>query len=338
MFDAHVLKALIASPGDTGPERDAVEAALHGWNSARAEREQIMLAPWRWETHAVPELGGSAQSVINSQAVDSCDVVLAIFDSKLGTATEAAVSGTAEEIERAHAAGKPVHVWFSDEPLPRGIQGAEVDRLNDFKKQMESAGLLGSYSSPEDLGFQVRNAIEHDLTMLDLGRVSVRSGTSAQARKVTTSILPVKALGAGVWRVALSNDSGAPITGIEVDVFARAAGQEVEVVLAKERIDLGSVAARLIAPMVGGAFEPMLGGYGGMVGHQVSSVARGQMQGQLNEYLTDGFETALAGQGSSIGVYATEPGAELSVSVAFEDENGVRWRRIDNGDPVQVKG
>lgn len=297
-----------------------------------------MLAPWRWETHAVPELGGSAQSVINSQAVDSCDVVLAIFDSKLGTATEAAVSGTAEEIERAHAAGKPVHVWFSDEPLPRGIQGSEVDRLNDFKKQMEAAGLLGAYSSPEDLGYQVRNAIEYDLTKLDLGRVTVRSGTSAQARKVTTSILPVKALGAGVWRVTLSNDSGAPITGIAVEVTARVADQEVEVVLANERIDLGSVAAKLIGPMVGGAFQPMFGAYGSMVSNQISGVARQQMQGQLNEYMTDGFETALAGQGSSIGVYATEPGAEPSVSVAFEDENGIRWRRVDNGDPIQVKG
>ena len=39
-FDAHVLKVLIASPGDTGRERDAIENALHGWNNARAEREQ----------------------------------------------------------------------------------------------------------------------------------------------------------------------------------------------------------------------------------------------------------------------------------------------------------
>ena len=39
-FDAHVLKVLIASPGDTGRERDAIEKALHGWNTqgrARAD-------------------------------------------------------------------------------------------------------------------------------------------------------------------------------------------------------------------------------------------------------------------------------------------------------------
>ena len=43
---------MIASPGDTRHERDAIEKALHGWNSSRTEREQIQLAPWRWETHS----------------------------------------------------------------------------------------------------------------------------------------------------------------------------------------------------------------------------------------------------------------------------------------------
>ena len=66
----------IASPGDTTRERDAIERALHGWNSARAEREQIQLAPWRWETHAIPELGGTAQDIIDRQAVETCDVRL----------------------------------------------------------------------------------------------------------------------------------------------------------------------------------------------------------------------------------------------------------------------
>jgi hypothetical protein len=37
-LDAHVLKILIASPGDTVEERDAVERALYGWNGDRGER------------------------------------------------------------------------------------------------------------------------------------------------------------------------------------------------------------------------------------------------------------------------------------------------------------
>jgi hypothetical protein len=66
-FDAHVLKVLIASPGDTAEERDAVERSLHGWNASRAEREQVILLPRRWESDAVPRLGGGGQSITVAQ-------------------------------------------------------------------------------------------------------------------------------------------------------------------------------------------------------------------------------------------------------------------------------
>jgi hypothetical protein len=168
-FQAHVLKVLIASPGDTAVERDAVDASIHGWNASRAEVVQTVLMPWRWERHAVPVLGQSAQSVINSQAVDQADIVVALFDSRLGEATQVALSGTVEEIERAHAAGKPVHVYFSTAPLPRDVDVEQFARLQDFRADLEKIGLLGAYASPEDLAYQVRQAIEHDLQALRLG-------------------------------------------------------------------------------------------------------------------------------------------------------------------------
>lgn len=58
VFQAHVLKILIASPGDTTVERGAVEAAIVGWNASRAEAERTVLLPWLWEKHGVPVLGG----------------------------------------------------------------------------------------------------------------------------------------------------------------------------------------------------------------------------------------------------------------------------------------
>jgi hypothetical protein len=180
-YDAHVLKVLIASPSDTASERDAVERALHGWNAARSEREQVILLPRRWETNAVPRLGPTGQGVINAQLVDDADIVVALFDSRLGMATEAAVSGTAEEIQRSHTAGKPVHVWFSDEPLPRDTDPDQLRALRDFKAALQSMGLLGSYASPDDLAFQVREAIESDLNHLDLGAVKKRMPTAEHA-------------------------------------------------------------------------------------------------------------------------------------------------------------
>ena len=169
VFQAHVLKVLIASPGDTGDERDAVERSIGGWNASRAEAEQAVLLPWRWERHAVPVLGATAQGVINAQAVDQSDIVIALFDSRLGQETSAAVSGTAEEIARAHAAGKPVHVYFSSESLPRDVDPDQLQRLNGFRGELEKVGLLGQYANPDDLAYQVRQAIEHDLRELALG-------------------------------------------------------------------------------------------------------------------------------------------------------------------------
>lgn len=180
-FDGHVLEVLIASPGDTAEEREAVQRALHGWNTARARREEVVLLPLLWETGAVPRLGGSGQSVINDQLVDRADIVLALFDSRLGIATADAVSGTAEEIERAHAAGKPVHVWFSEEPIPRGADLDQLRALEGFKETLTPLGLLGTYSSPDDLAYRVRQAIESDLEHLGLGPVTRRAPAQEHA-------------------------------------------------------------------------------------------------------------------------------------------------------------
>jgi hypothetical protein len=180
-FAAHVLRVLIASPSDTRDERDAVERALHEWNATRAAREQVVLLPRRWETNAVPVLGGSGQGAINKQLLDNADIVIALFDSRLGQATNAAVSGTAEEIERADVAGKQVHVYFSEEPLPRDVDTEQLSALRDFKLALQSRGLLGSYTDPGDLAGQVRNAIEHDLEALDLGAAPPLPGQDQEA-------------------------------------------------------------------------------------------------------------------------------------------------------------
>ncbi|MGV0597767.1 hypothetical protein [Mycolicibacterium porcinum] len=174
MFPATALKVLIATPGDTGEEVDAITKSIHSWNGRRAEAVGVILLPRHWKSDAVPLVNrNGAQNVIDTQLVDSADIVIAVFDSRLGRATEDAVSGTVHEIERTTEAGKPVHVYFSDEPISRNSDPEELARLNKFRKELESNGLLGVYADPADLGHQVREAIEHDLTQMDLGVVSL---------------------------------------------------------------------------------------------------------------------------------------------------------------------
>lgn len=154
---------LIASPGDAVEERASVSAGLNDWNITRGRREAVALLPWLWERHSVARVGGRPQGIINAQAVDKSDVVIAFFDSRLGTATGEDVSGTAEEINRAVDQGKHVHVYFSEEPLPRDVDPAQLQALNEFKAGLEARGVMGRYSDPADLVGQVVRAIEADI-------------------------------------------------------------------------------------------------------------------------------------------------------------------------------
>jgi hypothetical protein len=174
MFEAFVLKVLISSPGDTGEEVAAVKESLHGWNGSRAESAQVILLPRHWKSDAVPRVGGgSGQGVINHQLVNDADIVIALFDSRIGQATADAVSGTAEEIQRAADAGKYVHVWFSNEPIPRDADLQQLKALQEFRTNLETQGLLGQYDSLADLSYRVRSAVEDDVTQLGLGSPQV---------------------------------------------------------------------------------------------------------------------------------------------------------------------
>lgn len=168
-FVANVLRVMIASPSDITDARDAVEAAIYGWNDANARNKQVILQPWRWETSSVPQLGDHPQSLINAQGVDDSDVVFALFGSRLGSPTPGAVSGTVEEIERAVEQGKPVHLYFSTAPLPNDVDTKQLEGLRAFKQQIQDRGLLGEFSNVSQLEHEVWKAIEFDIANLDLG-------------------------------------------------------------------------------------------------------------------------------------------------------------------------
>lgn len=168
-FPAHVLNLFIASPGDTSEYRNAVEVAIHRWNGMRSEGAGVVLLPRRWEVDGVPLMGGDGQSQLNTQLVDKADIVIGIFHTRLGRKTPRAKSGTAEEIERTHAAGKPVHVYRSTAPLPSDVDIKQIEELRAFFDEMQKDGLTGSFASAEDLQNQVHAAIEHDLRTLGLG-------------------------------------------------------------------------------------------------------------------------------------------------------------------------
>lgn len=186
-FTASILRVVIASPSDIPEARNAVERALHNWNDANSISKRIVLLPWRWETASVPLLGGHPQSQINEQGVDSADIVIALFGSRLGSPTPGSVSGTVEEIERSVATGKPVHLYFSTAPLPRDIDTAQLDGLREFRRQIRQQGLLGEFSNNAQLEHEVWKAIAFDIDKLDF---TVHDPDSTSVHGVSFSAQP----------------------------------------------------------------------------------------------------------------------------------------------------
>ncbi|MCP3426368.1 DUF4062 domain-containing protein [Rothia sp. AR01] len=168
-FVATVLRVMIASPSDIPDARDAVEQAIYEWNGTYAKNKQVVLMPWRWETSSVPVMGEHPQSLINAQGVDESDIVIALFGSRLGSPTPAAASGTVEEIQRAVDSDKPVHVYFSMAPLPRGVDPKQLEGLNQFRADIGQRGLLGEFDNNAQLNHEVWKAVEHDIAAADLG-------------------------------------------------------------------------------------------------------------------------------------------------------------------------
>jgi nucleoside 2-deoxyribosyltransferase len=116
-----------------------------------AQDMQIVLMPIGWETDATLSLEARAQAVINRQLVDSCDLLIGIFWTRLGTPTTEADSGTVEEIERAHNAGKRCIVYFSDQHVPSSkINQEQFQKLQEYRKELQLKGLTDSYNKLEE--------------------------------------------------------------------------------------------------------------------------------------------------------------------------------------------
>jgi hypothetical protein len=172
MFDARVVRILIASPSDTGPARGVLREALEDWNALNAEEVGIALLPVMWERDATPEIGAPPQAVINRQLVDRCDAAIGTFWTRLGSPTAEAESGTVDEINRMEQAAKPVLIYFSRQPVvPSSIDPDEYARLTAFRDSLKERSLFSEYSTPEEL----RRRVTADITQVIRDRFGAAS-------------------------------------------------------------------------------------------------------------------------------------------------------------------
>jgi hypothetical protein len=147
-YDARVVKVMIASPGDVSTERQAVREILNEWNSIHSEDRGLVLLPIGWETHSTPAMGDRPQAIINKQILANCDLLVAMFWTRIGSPTGNAVSGTVEEIEEHLRVGKPAMLYFSSALVcPDSVDEEQYRALKEFKQECYKRGLVEAYDS-----------------------------------------------------------------------------------------------------------------------------------------------------------------------------------------------
>lgn len=147
-YTATTFNVMIASPGDVASERAIVRDVVYEWNAVHSNLRKIVLLPVGWETHSSPEMGANAQTIINRQVLSKCDLLVGVFWTRIGTATERHLSGTVEEIEEHILAGKPAMLYFSSQPVVLDtVDMNQVQMLKDFKTSCQSRGLYETYDS-----------------------------------------------------------------------------------------------------------------------------------------------------------------------------------------------
>jgi hypothetical protein len=186
-FTATTHRVLIASPSDLTEEREAATMAINDWNAQHAAAEGIVLLPVKWETHARPEFGVRPQGAINAQIVQTCDILIGMFWTKLGTDTGIAESGTIEEINQFVEQQKPALLYFSDRPTaPSAINLEQLRKLKDFKDTTYSQALVGSFCSVDELRTKLlRDLTGQVRTPPPVRRRSRRAENLDEAQKVT---------------------------------------------------------------------------------------------------------------------------------------------------------
>jgi len=147
-YEAKVFNVMIASPGDVASERTIIRDVIYEWNAVHSESRNIVLLPVGWETHSSPEMGGTAQEIINNQVLEKCDLLVGVFWTRIGTPTTEYASGTVEEIEEHIKSGKPAMLYFSTQPVALDtVDQEQYTQLKKFKESCKSRSLYESYDS-----------------------------------------------------------------------------------------------------------------------------------------------------------------------------------------------
>jgi len=152
VYAANVVHVLIASPSDVVAEREALREAIWEFNDEHTPTNKVVLLPRTWEKNSTPRLGAAPQDILDQQIVDSSDVAIGIFWTRIGQLLEDGTPATVHELERFVEAGKPALLYFSNTPVvPGSFDAEQFEEVQKFKERAKTWGIYREYSGVEEL-------------------------------------------------------------------------------------------------------------------------------------------------------------------------------------------
>lgn len=198
MYNANVYKIMFGAPSDIKEEHDAFVEIVHEWNHLHSEEFGIVLLPLHWSTNSYPLIGKNGQKIINDEVVAKSDLLICVFGSKLGTATDTHDSGTVEEIDEHLKSQKDVMIYFkkSINIDPDNFNPTQLENLRAFKENKKKECLYSEFDDTKDFQEKLFKNLHQYINdhWLNINRKRPDSLTNNQSKNIELSDFDIERL------------------------------------------------------------------------------------------------------------------------------------------------
>jgi hypothetical protein len=162
MYSGIIIEVFISSPVDVVIERKIVHNLIEEWNITNTRKRKQILRSLSWEKDVYSAFGDSAQSIINKQILDEADILVGIFNTRIGTPTKDYNSGSVEEIMRHINNGKPAMLYFSKANINRETFDEEqYNKLKEFKNWCKDKSVYFEYDDTNNFTDMFRTQLDY---------------------------------------------------------------------------------------------------------------------------------------------------------------------------------
>ncbi len=140
-----VIRVFVSSPGDVTQERKVLDEVAAALNESEGTAHGVYIELFKWEDDVVPRIGRRPQQEVDAQT-PQYDIYVGIMSARFGG------GGTKKEFRNALKTWKDnartwVAFYFDDSPRPssKSKEVAEYLKVCEFREQLESWGIVGSY-------------------------------------------------------------------------------------------------------------------------------------------------------------------------------------------------